>query len=144
MEDRFKFRVWHKKRKKFYKVLHLHIDDTMGEKIWVTAEGLDLMSGDNCHISIQPKDCIVNQCTGLKDSDGDLIYEGDILDTGYGVKLTCKYGKIGYNSSDTYAGEGLYLEKLERYKGTMQFSDNIYYTIIGNIHENPELLNAKG
>ena len=72
---------------------------------------------------------IVEQCTGLKDRNGKLIYEGDIVreiskrEPEYEEYITAvEWNNCGFN---------LYRE------------DEYDFLIIGNIHENPELLEAE-
>ena len=78
---------------------------------------------------------VVMQYTGLKDSKGVEIYEGDILHH----KLQGNR-KVIYPMSVGFAGFGL--ESADGKKNTLQDSERLY-EIIGNIYENPELLEDK-
>ena len=79
------------------------------------------------------KDCKVMQYTGLKDSKGKEIYEGDILKYFKHTVVVCFANAhfmvcAGSNPYDTYH------EDLWKAKGRSKIE------IIGNIYENPELL----
>lgn len=105
MNDRFKFRVWNDMQKCYSQDDH-YIDE----------DGQLNTSGKY----------IVEQCTGLKDKNGKLIYEGDIVlveDNKCPIEwesFNARYNVIGY-------GEIAYLN----------YND---IEIIGNIHENADLL----
>lgn len=155
MQDRFKFRCWHKKRKKMYDVLHLHVGNFSNGGDWVTANGFNIITQQDMHIQIQPKDCIIMQCTGLKDKNCKLIYEGDIVKI-KGEIFFIKY-EIGsfliirnYQSldcwyemftecwnDDVYPLSQLWIDKYieENYIDCIE--------VIGNIYENPELLESE-
>jgi len=85
---------------------------------------------------------ILRQCTGLKDMNGNTIFEGDIVETYYkGITTGQKY--IYHWESPAF-----YVEPFEHNKPSG--SHWFYYAvehkrcrIIGNIYENKELMNGK-
>ena len=83
----------------------------------------------------------LGQFTGLFDKDGKEIYEGDILrrkDSGALLKVEFRHGAFGYE----YYGD------FHSWAGNHNFTFNPFdtdvdFAIIGNIHDNPELLKQK-
>jgi uncharacterized phage protein (TIGR01671 family) len=128
-----KFRAWHNKRKKFYKVLILNLKTVLNGGIWVICLGRNPIEDKDIHIRVQHNDCIIEQYTGLKDKTGKEIYDGDIVSTficfGPGGQekrnIEVAYDRLGQISIQLWV-----------------FNEDIkaWPEIIGNIHENPELL----
>ena len=68
--NRFKFRVWDKENK----VLHYNAEcayDSMG--------GTPSLMDDSFGGVLCNENYVIEQCTGLKDKNGKLIYDGDII-----------------------------------------------------------------
>ena len=85
----------------------------------------------------------VGQYTGLTDKNGKKIFEGDILkiyegsgDDGYKIRKVYSYGGVlcvDYETSEWDFNALAFLD-----------SDNVFtFEVIGNIHDNPELLEVK-
>lgn len=129
MQDRFKFRVWHKKRKKMYDVLHFHTQTWHNGGEWVTAKGFNIITQQDIHIQVEPKDGVIMQCSGLKDKNGKLIYEGDIV----------KQNQTIY-SVNWCEGSYCFLNNKNLVNYTVESVTPARQVVIGNIYENPELL----
>lgn len=86
----------------------------------------------------------VGQYTGLKDDNGVKIFEGDILEDSLKQELyTVNIGE--YNQCDTCfddeekAAYGCYTVDSNGFEESIGHT-HIWATVIGNIHDNPELL----
>ena len=92
-------------------------------------EGCEIISNEDgtyCHRRVNPK--TIGQFIGLHDKNGNEIYEGDILEGG----RTGRYDVLYLNAAFRIAGlHNAYIYESQHAE---------YLTIIGNIHDNPELL----
>jgi uncharacterized phage protein (TIGR01671 family) len=112
--DRFKFRAWHKECKGYY-----YFDLYNLKK-----HSLDEFEDDD-----------IEQSTGLKDNNGMSIYEGDVLKDHRGDVCIVVWDK-------DIASFTLIKTDLKTYYSPID-TDITNFEIIGNIHENPELLEDK-
>jgi len=126
-----KFRAWSKSSERFHEwkdIQHLHIHTVFN------------MCSDTL---------VIEQYTGLKDCDGVEIYEGDIVRSEHFIDLdgeqhyvrhTCEWsnkysGWYFRNNAESFDGDG----GLQAFV-MMKFLNARKIKIIGNIHQNPELI----
>ena len=111
--------------------------ETIKVKIWTDEEMLgpfDLSQNPKYWAS-EMKDGVVLLSTGLKDKNGDEIYDGDIL-TDFG-----DVGPLYVEFSTEHAGF-VFMDKFDNGPPSYTPKEISYeqFKIIGNIYENPELL----
>ena len=144
MKDRFKFRaVLHQNKYEEYrleKFSHQRVFDVMSINLGIEYSTIEIIAeypnGDWAVREIDDEDIDLIQCTGLKDKNGTLIYMGDVVKD----DATNSIYKVGekkcaiYLENDEYIG---YFHEL-----SMAFAEK-RLEVIGNIYENPELLEVE-
>lgn len=120
-----KFRVWSEEDREYR--TDLNVFRLVEGKIFCTSPSYSL-EGDRFDIE---------QYTMLRDKNGKEIYEGDIVsyDYGFGTYI------VTYRRYDA----SFVLEDDDREEIlNLVLSGHPFYKVIGNIHENPELLEGEG
>jgi len=148
------YRAWNKETKYMVKILNdFYLTFKRdGWKIDMYSQG-----GEWCEEPANSENGdILLQYIGLKDKNGKKIFEGDILDGGYEIKFGEHKFENWMNGDSSnsrthlgfYAYEKPYTIEIDGQK--MNYGNNympsdklIKLQIIGNIHENPELLKTK-
>lgn len=116
MNDRFRFRAWSKQLQRYCNIDEMPVSS----------------------LAEINSDLIIEQCTGLKDKNGRLIYEGDIVRRTRNTDRATVNLQIEWNQRS-----GRYLTTDAKHRD-WNFSMLSYeYEVLGNIHENPELLEDK-
>jgi uncharacterized phage protein (TIGR01671 family) len=86
----------------------------------------------------------IMQYTGLKDKNGKEIYEGDVVTGRFGILYEVKYGEFSDTKAHAQIGYYLYDIEDEINIGNIGYDcDELEnpLEIIGNIYDNPELIN---
>lgn len=138
MRDR-KFRAWDENAKKYH-----YFDGIFNDRPFI-----ERSSFPQYESSPEYQPLIIEDFTGLTDKNGNEIYEGDILSSNHYPYMDS--GKQNYVAivEWIFAGWQTVLHCVNKQKRGISEGINEYiedgaeYTIIGNIHENPELLEEK-
>ena len=139
MQDRFKFRIFDTENKTMHNTDFVVCSTGFVGKLETEDDGKFYV--DNYNLTIDNK-CILMQCTGLKDKNGKLIFEGDIVKFRKLVLDGDFFRKTDAKSYITYL-DGCFCiadELLPRALNANVLKD---LEVIGNIHETPELLEGE-
>ena len=137
-----KYRIWDEDHREFLgNEADILLDQMGGLWEWNIAH-------EDAPHPIECKVC-VEQFTGLRDKNGKEIYEGDIVECeDFGVRhLEVKFGMATEFSSDPYCSVkfvGWYAHETDGPEDGLHSGDIGKSVIIGNIHENVDLLKNLG
>jgi uncharacterized phage protein (TIGR01671 family) len=126
-----KFRAW-----------YIETNSYTDEGFAISQDGMEFIDENTDSYSMEG--IVIEQYTGLKDCNETDIYEGDIVRYGY-VSLDgigdYAIGEIAYMSAPGYPAFDIVPTAVVEYN-TLQFYSTIdgFIEVIGNIHENPNLL----
>lgn len=134
MLDRFRFRTWNKRDKRMI----YNAEDVYDGSLSGFCENED--NNNDGHIScfgeyLGREEYVIMQSTGLKDKNGKLIYEGDILFND-SVEDSKFYAVVKWDNQLAK----FYLDDGENY---LEIDDDGFDKVIGNVYENKELLGEK-
>jgi uncharacterized phage protein (TIGR01671 family) len=95
-----------------------------------------IFSGVSARFAVDPE--TVGQYTGLTDKNGNKIFEGDIVRVKNGIKEEDFVGSIVYEYASWEIDYGCDMVSL--WTVVVELKEDRTVEVIGNIHDNPELL----
>lgn len=119
MQNRFKYRAQTKNRQWVY-----------GSLVWILNDSPQIWDEEGKDFIVKPK--TIGQCTGIEDQNCDLIYEGDIIEL-WGCDGETVIKNVYFDSNDAT----FRVDIVDSLRAKYECND---YKIIGNIYDNPELL----
>lgn len=129
-----RFRAWHNELGRMMSIKNMWFQDSRIEELELN----DAVMND-C-ITAYPDEIELMQSTGLFDKNNKEIFEGDIIANGPDVMCMKRHNTLGFyvekKSRVEFIADGAVLEEFE--EDAKEIADSL--EIIGNIYENPELL----
>ena len=133
MVDLLRFRAWHKTWEEMGKVKRIRFDDD-GNVSTVLFKGKDF--GSNTKID----EIELMQSTGLKDKNGKEIFEGDIIAIEVDDTETPINARVSQNSKIGVLMFHVFEDNEDVPMVELLEDNSVAFEIIGNVYENPELL----
>lgn len=128
-----KYRMWNRITSKLHHVDGLYFDSKTVQ--YIDEVGILRF--------IKFENTILMQSTGLHDKNGKEIFEGDVITNGIDIVDIKKHQTLGFYTiiygRESFFGDSISIEKFE--EDVEEFTQTT--EIIGNIYENPELLEVE-
>ena len=134
MQNRFRFKVYYKPHNKVYNVICLNCERQ--KEIIIEYNGSTAL--------VEWENCIILQSTGLRDRDGKLIYEDDIIEFTDNVTINgskTHIAKVEHNKE--FNAYMYHAECMGWYTINPNQNKRFKVKVIGNIYENLELLEVE-
>ncbi|QIL49875.1 hypothetical protein G7084_00170 [Weissella coleopterorum] len=142
-----KFRAWDEQTKKHWAIDRWHVGD---EYIDLIPVGVSVSDPNIERIWRHTRDLILEQYTGVKDVNDNPVYEGDVVQEVWFTEIpdgsinTTKIGDPFEVKVGNYVyGKWIAEEILNQGFGVTNYVMPDELIILGNIHENPELLEGE-
>lgn len=147
MQDRFKFRVWDKENKCLhYPTRYSNFMIVNGTVIKIESYPTKSCSTKNSaylgkRIAWEFDDAVIVQCTGLKDKNGKLIYEADIVRFKDNITINGSKTHIAViEHNEAFNAFMYHAECMGLYTVNKAQNEKFNVEVIGNIYENVNLL----
>jgi uncharacterized phage protein (TIGR01671 family) len=136
--SRFQYKVWDKQENKFLVRVRKFDFHLMPDGFLEVSSGYDSYKNPTFEDDTDQDRYIVLWFTGLKDNKDNPIYEGDIVNCDDFDGISATTGLIG---EVTYIGGSFGVVSDDTYHNKLALTCAPNVEILGNIHQNPELLN---
>ena len=134
MQNRFRFKVYYKPHNKVYNVICLNCERQ--KEIIIEYNGSTAL--------VEWENCIILQSTGLRDRDGKLIYEDDIIEFTDNVTINgskTHIAKVEHNKE--FNAYMYHAECMGWYTINPSQNKRFEVKVIGNVYANPEVLGVE-
>ena len=134
MQNRFRFKVYYKPHNKVYNVICLNCERQ--KEIIIEYNGSTAL--------VEWENCVILQSTGLRDRDGKLIYEDDIVEFTDNVTINgskTHVAKVEHNKE--FNAYMYHAECMGWYTINPSQNKRFKVKVIGNVYANPELLGVE-
>ena len=131
-----KYRVWHHELGRLMSVKYMFFQDSEIEEFELN----DALMND--YITAYPDEIGLMQSTGLKDKNGKEIFDGDVLEIEDEGEVLGDAKLTWDNEQAVFMIEAISVDDIAPFHEII--SDETYsYRVVGNVYENPELLEDK-
>ena len=131
-----RFRAWHKTWKEMGKVTCIHFDDKQSVISMFCEE-------EQASSALLDDEVILMQSTGLKDKNGQEIFEGDVIAIEVDDTETPINARVSQNSKIGVLMFHVFEDNEDVPMVELLEDNSVAFEIIGNIYENPELLESE-